>query len=118
MPNKMRLQPVTKPWPTAKRKRPHSAYNFVKAITAPALCVAGKERGREMKGKHLLFLVFATLTFGGCSPESSQKEMPVVNDENCKPENIVTIEDKAMREQFASMCLRRSNFRPSPKKGW
>ena len=117
----MRLQPVTKPWPTAKRKRPHSAYSFAKAITAPALCVAGKERGEDMKGKQLLFLALAALTaalFGGCSLESSQKEMPVVNDENCEPENIAKIEDKVMREQFASMCFRRSNFRPSPKKGW
>lgn len=74
-----------------------------------------------MKGKQLFFLALATLTaalFGGCSPESSQKEMPVVNDENCKQENIAKIEDKDMRQQFTSMCLRRSNFRPSPQKGW
>lgn len=74
-----------------------------------------------MKGKSLLLMVLATLIaalFGGCSPESSKKEMPIVNDENCKTENIAKIEDKTIREQFASMCFRRSNFKPSPKKEW
>jgi entry exclusion lipoprotein TrbK len=45
--------------------------------------------------------------------------MPAVNDENCKPENIAQVEDKATREQFASACLRRGpGFQPSPKKEW
>ena len=54
-----------------------------------------------------------------CSPETPKKEMPVVNDENCKWENMVKIEDKASREQFASACARRGpGFKPSPKKEW
>ena len=74
-----------------------------------------------MKRKHLMLLllnIFITTLLGACSPENSTKTMPVVNDENCKSENIAKIEDKTMREQFTSMCIRRSNFKPSPKKEW
>ncbi len=54
-----------------------------------------------------------------CSPETPKKEMPAVNDENCKWENMVRIEDKESREQFASACARRGpGFKPSPKKEW
>jgi entry exclusion lipoprotein TrbK len=54
-----------------------------------------------------------------CSPETPKKEMPAVNDENCKWENMVKIEDKATREQLASACARRGpGFKPSPKKEW
>ena len=54
-----------------------------------------------------------------CSPETPKKEMPVVNDENCKWENMVKIEDKASREQLASACARRGpGFKPSPRKEW
>jgi entry exclusion lipoprotein TrbK len=45
--------------------------------------------------------------------------MPAVNDENCKPEVIRTIEDKGRREQFASLCLRRGpRFKASENKAW
>ena len=54
-----------------------------------------------------------------CSPEAPKKEMPAVNDENCKWENMLKIEDKGTREQFASACARRGpGFTPSPKKEW
>ena len=75
-----------------------------------------------MTTKRPALLVPATLLaalFSACSPDTSRKEMPTVNDENCKPEKIAQIEDKESREQFASACLRRGpGFKPSPKKEW
>jgi entry exclusion lipoprotein TrbK len=57
-----------------------------------------------------------------CSPATpegpSGKEMPVLNDENCKPENIAKIKDSAVREKFAQECLRRGTFKPSSGKKW
>ena len=65
-----------------------------------------------------LAALVATL-ISACSPETPKNEMPVVSDENCKPENIAKVEDKETREQFASACLRRGpGFQPSPKKEW
>jgi len=75
-----------------------------------------------MTTKRPALLVLATLLvalFSACSPDTSRKEMPTVNDENCKPENLAQIENKEAREQFASACLRRGpGFKPSPKKEW
>ncbi len=73
--------------------------------------------------KHLMGLAFAAFMAAlatACSEEAPQtkKEMPVVNDENCKPENIVKIEDKAMRAQFADTCARRGGFQPSSGRTW
>jgi entry exclusion lipoprotein TrbK len=55
-----------------------------------------------------------------CSPDIPKtKEAPIVNDENCKPENIAKVDDEATRKQFASACLRRGpDFKASEKKAW
>ena len=75
-----------------------------------------------MTTKRPALLVLATLLvalFSACSPDTSRKEMPTVNDENCKPEKIAQVENKEAREQFVSACLRRGpGFKPSPKKEW
>ncbi len=75
-----------------------------------------------MTTKHPALLTLAALVaalISACSPETPKKEMPAVNDENCKWENMLKIEDKGMREQFASACARRGpGFTPSPKKEW
>ena len=76
-----------------------------------------------MKAKSIscLFLVgFTAALLGACTPETTTKEVPTVNDENCKPENIAKIEDKTMREQFSADCLRRApgGFKASEKKEW
>lgn len=44
--------------------------------------------------------------------------LPVVNDENCKIENIKKIEDKAAREAFASLCIRRGEAAKSKPLAW
>jgi entry exclusion lipoprotein TrbK len=69
----------------------------------------------------LLLIVLITASLSGCDSESStsNKEMPVVNDENCKPENIAKIEDKALQKRFAGKCLRRGpSFQTTEKKEW
>lgn len=53
-----------------------------------------------------------------CSPDAQKEEMPAVNDENCRHEIIAEIKDKSTREEFATMCLRRGEFKPSPEKKW
>ncbi|MBP9806424.1 MAG: entry exclusion lipoprotein TrbK [Candidatus Accumulibacter sp.] len=67
----------------------------------------------------LVLATFLAALFSACSPDTSRKAMPTVNDENCKSEKIAQIEDKGAREQFSSACLRRGpEFKPSPKKEW
>jgi len=71
------------------------------------------------KVNRFVFLALAAIVSAAVSACSTSKnEMPVVNDENCKHEYIVKIEDKTMREEFAGLCLRRGTFNPSPKRGW
>jgi entry exclusion lipoprotein TrbK len=68
--------------------------------------------------KTLIFVLFTALV-GECSPDLPIQEMPVVSDENCKPENIKKISDKGTQQKFASECLHRSsNFKPSKKREW
>lgn len=69
--------------------------------------------------KPLLFVLLAAL-ISSCSPDIPTQEMPTVNDENCKPENIKKISDKGTQQKFASKCLRRpvSDFKPSEKREW
>lgn len=73
--------------------------------------------------KHLMILAFATFMAAlatACSEEAPQakKEMSVVSDENCKPDNIAKIEDEAMGAQFADACARRGGFQPSSGRSW
>lgn len=72
-----------------------------------------------MKPNKTLFFVLLAVLVGACSPDLPTQEMPVVSDENCKPENIKKISDKGTQQKFASECLRRtSNFKPSEKREW
>ncbi|KAI5912060.1 entry exclusion lipoprotein TrbK [Azoarcus sp. PA01] len=56
----------------------------------------------------------------GCAPDASEEpkkeEMPVVNDENCKLENIKKIQDEKVRQAFADACARRGDFKSSSGK--
>ena len=54
----------------------------------------------------------------GCSPSEPKTQLPAVNDENCKDENIKKMADKEMRQELASLCNRRGSFKPSPKREW
>jgi entry exclusion lipoprotein TrbK len=65
----------------------------------------------------LMALVAAMLS--ACSPQpSAEEKMAAVNDENCEPESIAKIADKATRNQLADMCVHRNRFKPSPKRAW
>jgi entry exclusion lipoprotein TrbK len=73
-----------------------------------------------MKQTQVVLLALATLTLvvSACSRTASTTEMPVVDDENCKADRIAKIGDRGTREQFQSLCLRRGDFKPSPKREW
>ena len=73
-----------------------------------------------MRAKRLTLLtvgVLAAVWVNGCSPNETKKQLPAVNDENCKRENLLKIEDMAAREQLVSRCLEREPKR-SPKRDW
>jgi entry exclusion lipoprotein TrbK len=53
-----------------------------------------------------------------CSPNETKKQLPAVNDENCKTENLTKMADKEQRQELASLCIRRGTFKPSPKREW
>jgi entry exclusion lipoprotein TrbK len=53
-----------------------------------------------------------------CSRNTATAEMPTVNDNNCNAKKIAKIGGKDAREQFASLCLRRGEFKPSQKREW
>jgi len=66
-------------------------------------------------------IVLLLTSLAGCEAkesETSEKPLPEVNDENCLPENVAKVAPDDAREQFSSLCLRRSNFKPSEKKEW
>lgn len=75
-----------------------------------------------MKAIKALSLVSAALVVAlvaGCDNKQATVPMPEVNDENCKHENIVKIENKGVQQAFSSLCLRRGGeFKPSPKREW
>lgn len=62
--------------------------------------------------------IVCAFSMSGCSKADRQPKLPALNDENCKHENLVKIPDKAARQEFASMCLRRNKFEPSPERTW
>ena len=72
---------------------------------------------RKLSSVALVAMVAALVS--ACSPDIPKEEAPTVNDENCKLENIIKINDKATREEFSAACLRRGPaFKPSQNKAW
>lgn len=53
------------------------------------------------------------------APINLKSTAPIVNDENCKPEAIAKIGNKAIQQEFASACLRRTpSSSGAPNKSW
>jgi entry exclusion lipoprotein TrbK len=73
-----------------------------------------------VKGKSYLTLaaLLATLLAGCNKVPAEPEQMPELNAENCKPDNIAKIKNEAAREQFATTCLRLPGFKPSPPRSW
>ena len=71
-----------------------------------------------MTAKRLTSLTVIVLATAWVSACETKKQLPAVNDENCKTENLKKIEDKETRQQLASLCIRRGTFKPSPKREW
>ena len=61
-----------------------------------------------------------TLTLGllaaalatGCDRNPKVPDMPQVNNENCKPENVAKV-DAGVRQPFADACFRHGSYKPS-----
>ena len=64
-------------------------------------------------------IIVTVFSLTSCSQEVpiSNKTMPVVNDENCLPENIASV-DEEIRQQFADACSTRGTFKPSTGRKW
>ena len=62
--------------------------------------------------------VITFILISGCSEGPVEIILPEVNDENCRHENVMKIEQEELRQRFASMCLRRNPFQftEKPKK--
>lgn len=72
-----------------------------------------------MKTHYLLLpLMFCVITSAYAADKAKDIVLPVVNDENCKTENIKKIKDKEAQEAFAGLCIRRGDFVKSPPKAW
>ncbi|MCK0505355.1 entry exclusion lipoprotein TrbK [Aromatoleum anaerobium] len=73
-----------------------------------------------MQATKTLILTGAALVaalLAGCDNKPAAQDLPEVNDENCRPENIAKL-DKGVQQAFSSQCLRRGAFKPSEQKTW
>jgi entry exclusion lipoprotein TrbK len=66
----------------------------------------------------LIVLTLVAACVAACAPNETKKQLPPVNDENCKTENLQRMQDKEMRQELASLCIRRGTFKPSSKREW
>lgn len=64
-------------------------------------------------------IIATVFSLTSCSQEVPVPDMtmPVVNDENCLPENIASV-DEEIRQQFADACSTRGTFKPSTGRKW
>ena len=60
-------------------------------------------------------LAFVWVT--ACSPNETKRQLPAVNDENCRTENLEKM-DKETRQELAALCIRRGTSKASPKREW
>ncbi|WP_417519374.1 entry exclusion lipoprotein TrbK [Marinobacter sp.] len=72
-----------------------------------------------MKLYKFVVISFTATILTGCFGDKK----PEVNEENCKVENILSIEEISLREELARKCAEHTNprtgaFRNSPKKEW
>lgn len=58
-----------------------------------------------------ILICAAEISLIGCDNQAATQVMPEVNDSNCRIERIQKIDNKIMRENFASKCSRRTLIR-------
>jgi entry exclusion lipoprotein TrbK len=68
------------------------------------------------KGKTVALAVVVAALVAACGQKPAA--LPEVNDENCKPENVQKLADKAQQQEFSSACLHRGSFKASPARKW
>lgn len=66
----------------------------------------------------LLPLILFIIATAYADDKAKATTLPVVNDINCKIENIKKIENKEARQAFAGLCIRRGEFVKSQPKVW
>ena len=74
-----------------------------------------------MKQLAIITMVMLLTALAGCNSKEhsiSEKSLPKVNDQNCRPEKIAEVTPDEARERFASLCLRRTTSKPSDNKAW
>ncbi len=71
----------------------------------------------NLKRNVMVAYVFASLTTGCLDHSPSVAQLPEVNDENCKHENVLKLPED-MRKKMGSACFRRSKFVPSTSNNW
>lgn len=65
----------------------------------------------------MLKIVVLLLSVISMATMASDGELPEVNEENCKHENIKQLPEHIQLE-FSALCLRRGEFVPSEPKAW
>ena len=73
---------------------------------------------KRLRSVGLALAVVIMVLLSSRSRDDAKKVLPLVNDVNCKDENVARIADKETREQFGSLCMRRGTFKPTPSKDW
>ena len=72
--------------------------------------------------KQIMVAALVAAFLVGCSrepdaPPPPKAELPEVNDENCKPQNVAAVPEH-LRVEFGTACSRRGSFKPSSGKAW
>lgn len=70
------------------------------------------------KAMTLVSALFVAVLGVGCDSKTELQQglnMPLVNDENCKPEKLAKV-DASVRQQFVDACSRRGSFKASTGK--
>ncbi len=81
-------------------------YNYIIKIAAFALLTACSQEPQET----------AKPTDSQVTAQS--KQVPEVNDENCRFEYLKSITDKVIQQTLADNCMRRNTLKPTEHKPW
>jgi entry exclusion lipoprotein TrbK len=81
-------------------------YNYIIKIAAFALLTACSQESQET----------AKPTDSQATAQS--KQVPEVNDENCRFEYLKSITDKVIQQTLADNCMRRNTLKPTEHKPW
>lgn len=70
---------------------------------------------KQLSLKGIIALI--AILVSACSPDVPNKAIQA-NDENCNPQNLTAMKDRAAQQALARACTHRGEFKPSEKKSW